>query len=259
MCILPIDNLELDFPNSYLINKYYISDFMLGAGKAIFNDENKLNPKQEMLNLRYNAISFNLYCSMFYLDEYFKVFKIAPNNLMSLQTSNFYLQAAYDSLYQLLHFMTFNENKLKFYLKNEKKRQNEEKSLVIKDFKGNEENKHIVKLIKNFFFSRLKKIRDINNYVKHNGQLHFQKNPEINFSEIDTNNKDLLDALLSATSDVKNGESELNATVVKNKKIDLVYVSENIYISINHLCYLLNLCMEMYTDNTYLELVSKSK
>lgn len=126
-----IEVLRVEYKNIDIINKYYVEDTFFAVAEN-FIDGWKINSTQKILGLKYSAVAFNIYTSIYYLEEYWFKCKDKFQELINIQSSNFYLQAAYDNLYQLLNFMSLSEQENKELYNNDKKRYNKEKTSELK-------------------------------------------------------------------------------------------------------------------------------
>lgn len=243
------------YNNNKVINKYYLNDFAFNIGKV----NNKLIPTQEILSLKYSAVSFNLYTAMLFLDSYYSNSKTKFSNLVFLQTSNFYLQAAYDNLFQLLYFMTFDDNKNDKLLNNNDHRYKVEESFKFYNLKTNPQNKNIIKMVNKFYKNILKDVRYYNNYVKHNGQLDYYKTNETSIYQVPFDNNNIEQSIYAGMYNASNNINPITAKTPKSKHIDIDVLSNNIFKSIDELCYILSVTMTIYTDDIYKELCKLSR
>ncbi|MDS3951413.1 hypothetical protein ACKI6Z_06285 [Staphylococcus epidermidis] len=248
------NTIETNYKNINVLNKYYINEGIFPVAER-FVEHYRINGTQKIISLKYNAITYNLFTTMYFIDEYTFNSHNDFKKMMNLQSGNFYLQAAYDNLYQLLYFMTFSNNKNELLFKDDHKRYQVEASFRIIDFIKNNRENIIVKELKKLYKSKMATIRKSNNYVKHNGQLEDYEKNTAEAYEVEFNQDDILQGIRKAKYNLENNINPMVSKVPKGKKIDLIELSHQIYLVVDDLLQILDKTMEIYIDDSYREMV----
>lgn len=192
---------------------------------------------------------------MYFIDEYTCNSHNDFKKMINLQSGNFYLQAAYDNIYQLLYFMTFSNSKNELLFKDDHKRYQVEESFRIIDFIKKHKENIIVKELNELYKNKMVIIRKSNNYVKHNGQLEDYDKNTAEAYEVEIDEADILQSISLAKYNLENNINPIVSKVPKGKKIDLNKLSHNIYLIVGDLLQILDKIMETYIDDTYREMI----
>ncbi|WP_301420177.1 hypothetical protein [Mammaliicoccus lentus] len=250
----------IDFKNEDIINKYFIDDTILAVGNK-FKSEYRIKSTQKILFLKYKSVTFNIFTSVLYLNRFIEFSKYKRtefndyNKLINIQSSNSYLQSAYDNLYQLINFMSYDEDTNKKFFENNNKRYNTEMNFRIENIKKVSHNKELIKIINNFYKDHMKKLRFYNNYVKHNGHLEEYEDDTTSIYQFDLDKENVLSSLERGLINVYNGVNPINTKAAKGYKVDLNELSEALQVAIDELLHILDMVMENYIDDSYRELI----
>lgn len=229
-----------DFPDFELINKYQLDQNMIGLSKVGFKIGYDLKPNQEILHLKYQAVTFNLYGSM-YMFIHFKNNKDNAIGLMYLQSSNNFLQSSWDCLFQMINMFNLEIGHAEKLIKDENKRIATEKKLKVYDYMVKHKNDEYIQNLKNLYDSKMKLVRNENNYVKHNGHVSAEANRK---------------EFKAGRIDLKTGESEIiNQNLYRERGININKLSKDILECINKVLEFLNKYMEDHIDDLYKHLI----
>ncbi|MCC3756514.1 hypothetical protein [Staphylococcus capitis] len=84
------NTIEINYKNIKVLNKYYIDEVIFPVAER-FVEKYKVNGTQKIISLKYNAVSFNLFTTMFFIGEYTFNSHNDFKKMMNLQSGNFYL------------------------------------------------------------------------------------------------------------------------------------------------------------------------
>lgn len=255
-----LEGVQIHFENGDVINKYYIDDTFLAVGEQ-FKNNFKIKSTQKMLFLKYKAVIFNIVTSIVYLNNYIKFSSGDKNDmndyhkLINIQSSNSYLQSAYDNLYQLLNFMTYDEYDNKTFYENDQKRINTEINFRIKNIKRVPQNTELINMLNNYYEEHMKKLRFYNNYVKHNGHMEEYEDGTTSIFQITLDGNDIKKSVEDGLKDAINGVNPIKSKAAKGYKVNLNEMSELLISAIDELLRVLDVVMAYYVDEVYKELI----
>lgn len=255
-----LEGVQIHFENGDVINKYYIDDTILAVGNR-FKSEYRLKSTQKMLFLKYKAVIFNIFTSIVYLNKYHNFSSSDKSDmndyykLINIQSSNSYLQSAYDNLYQLLNFMTYDENDNKTFYNNDQKRINTEIKFRIKNIKRVPQNTELINMVNNYYEEHMKKLRFYNNYVKHNGHMEEYEDGTTSIFGITLDGNDIKKSVEDGLKDAINGVNPIKSKAAKGYKVNLNEMSELLISAIDELLRVLDVVMGSYVDEVYKELI----
>lgn len=255
-----LEGVQINFENGDVINKYYIDDTIFAVGNK-FKSEYRLKSTQKMLFLKYKAVIFNIVTSIVYLNKYYKFSSSDKNDmndynkLINIQSSNSYLQSAYDNLYQLLNFMTYDENDNKTFYENDRKRFDTEINFRIKNIKRVPQNIKLINIVNNYYKEHMKELRFYNNYVKHNGHIEEYEDGTTSIYQITLDNNNIKKSLEDGLKDAINGVNPIKSKAAKGYKVNLNEMSELLRNAIDELLRVLDVVMGSYVDEVYKELI----
>ncbi|MDJ1153021.1 hypothetical protein QNJ25_03695 [Macrococcus caseolyticus] len=246
------------FNNFKKLNNYIYSRNLNGLGRIGFEKENRITYKQELLALKYDAVSFNIFSA---ISTYYMAQEKGISEEMSLiltQASNNFLQSAYDVTYQLLRVVSLSKQEAKVYLQDINKRISFERKFNLNG-KGLVWDKKVVgyvEILNEYYKNTLRYLRTENNYIKHSGQVSaFEQDNEATFYQFQIsdlfnseNVEDMLDKVKINQEPIYN-EKSFN---IENLKTALV-------IAIDQLIEIVDNIMFDITDDSYKELVRLSK
>lgn len=253
-----VDKNLCEIKNFHTLNYYSLDKKVIGLSRDAFVEDGKMNSFDEMFHLKYQSVCFNLYASL-YMYSTALSYKDAQE-LLFIQSSNNYLQSAYDNMFQLIRILDEDINKLDEVLKDITKRVKWEKNFRIENLETTKINlKYIMKLDK-FFNDYLSELRFENNYVKHNGHVsieemeqynHLIKLDSIKFIEGLNNGEDI-------NSLLKDG-NQIETSIYHEKSIDLEKIKSSIPIAIEKLLELLDIIMSENISVQYKEVMKITK
>lgn len=160
-----------EFNNFNVLNKFQLSQNAIAISKAAFKKEAKIIPRQEMLHLKYQAVCFNLYSSMYMYTRYLDNINTSMN-IIYFQSANNFLQSSWDSIFQMISMFNLEDEEVERLLLDEKERIKCEKKLNVGNYiNKNKTSDKYIKTLDKIYKQSIKDIREINNYVKHNGHI----------------------------------------------------------------------------------------
>lgn len=253
-----LNSLGLNYKNIYILNKYYVEDTFFAVAERFVNPY-KITATQKILGIKYTSVTFNIFTSIYYLEQYCFNSNNKFQELINTQSSNFYIQAAYDNLYQLLNFMTLSEEEnIKLY-NDDQKRYDKEQNFRIGKLNRDNKNIEIIQLLEDLYQTKLKIVRKHNNYVKHNGHLEEFEENITKVYPLSFNKSNPLATIEKAMYNVKNDIDPLTSKAPRGKKVELNQLTGQILVIIEDLLDILDTTMEIYIDETYRELLRMMK
>ncbi|MCD8920857.1 hypothetical protein [Staphylococcus gallinarum] len=249
-----LNSLGLTYKNIDILNKYYVENTFFGVAEQ-FVEPYKITATQIILSIKYSSVTFNIFTSIYYLEQYCFNSNNKYQELINTQSSNFYIQAAYDNLYQLLNFMTLSEEENTKLYNDDQKRYYKEENFRIGKLKRDNKNIEIIQLLEDLYQTKLQVVRKHNNYVKHNGHLEEFEENITKVYPLSFNKSNPLETIEKAMFNVENDIDPLISKAPRGKKVELNDLTGRILEIIEDLLLILDKAMGIYIDDTYRELM----
>ncbi|MFQ3803029.1 hypothetical protein AAA451_01860 [Staphylococcus equorum] len=249
-----LNSLGLNYKNINVINKYYVEDTFFAVAEQ-FVEPYKITATQKILSIKYSSVTFNIFTSIYYLEQYCFNSNNKYKELINTQSSNFYIQAAYDNLYQLLNFMTLSEEENTKLYNDDQSRYDKEEKFRIGKLKRNNKNIEIIQQLENLYQNKVKLVRKHNNYVKHNGHIEEYEENKTKVYPFSFNESNPLETIEKLKYNVENDIDPLISKAPRGKKVELNELTSQILEIIEDLLAILDKIMEIYIDETYRELL----
>ncbi len=246
------------FNNFKKLNNYTYSRNLNGLGRIGFKKESRITYKQELLALKYDAVSFNIFSA---ISTYYMAQEKGITEEMSLilvQASNNFLQSAYDVTYQLLRVVSLSKQEAKVYLQDINKRIKFEKDFKLSDksLVGDKEVARYVESLNEYYKNTLSYLRTENNYIKHSGQVSaFEQDNEATFYQFQIS--DLFNS--ESVEDVLDKVQIKQEPIYNEKIFNIENLKTALVIAIDQLIEIVDNIMFDITDDSYKELVRLSK
>ncbi len=251
------------FPEFEMLNKYTLDRNMTATSRTIFSNGFNFTPKQELISLKYDAITFNLYASITMYNMMNQT-NIEELKLIFQQSSNNFLQVSSDLCYQLLRIIELNDNKAIILLTDMKKRMNFEKELNLKTYTPQKCTENYYSLLQNFYKNINKFLRTENNYIKHSGNVSVGENPKVT-EVFKFDIQDLLKLLSSQNENadgsylLNNAKEVIEAPIYNERDNSLDKIIKRLPVAINELLTILDKIMINEISDSYKEVLRLTK
>lgn len=245
MYIYSYDKAFEEFQHFDVLNKFQLTQDAIALSKSVFTNGYNITPSQEILHLKYQAVCFNIYSSMYMYIKYLEDIS-KPVNLIYLQASNNYLQSSWDCIYQMISMFNLDDKHVTELLKDEEKRVKHEQRFNLSKYSSkNISSDNDVKKLDEIYQENMKVVREINNYVKHNGHISPQRREK--FFE-------------GFKVDLDTGEQEfIKQDLHLERVVDVETLGHNIKECIVIVLNFIDTYMESNIDSTYRYLIGFSK
>lgn len=245
MYIYSYDKAFEEFQHFDVLNKFQLSHDAIAISKTVFINGNDIMPSQEILHLKYQAVCFNMYSSMYMYIKYLENISTSLN-LIYLQASNNYLQSSWDCIYQMISMFNLEDEHIKVLLNDEEERVKHEKRFnLFKYSSQNISSSDDIKKLDKIYNHVMKSIREINNYVKHNGHISPPRGEKV---------------FKGFRVDIDTGEQEfIEQDLHLERLVDVETLGRNIKKCIIIVLDFIETYMESHIDNIYRYLIGFSK